>query len=89
MRDETDLDGLKIAIDIKKSADPDLLMSKLYKMTPMQESFSCNFNVLINARPVVLGVRGLIAEWLNFRRVCVRRMLLNDIRLKEVFYLYL
>jgi len=83
VRDETDLDGLKIAIDIKKSADPDLLMSKLYKMTPMQESFSCNFNVLINARPVVLGVRGLIAEWLNFRRVCVRRMLLNDIRLKE------
>jgi len=83
VRDETDLEGLKIAIDIKKSCDPDLLMSKLYKMTPMQESFSCNFNVLINARPVVLGVRGLIAEWLNFRRVCVRRMLLNDIRLKE------
>ncbi|MBQ8164934.1 MAG: topoisomerase IV [Clostridia bacterium] len=83
VRDETDLEGLKIAIDIKKSVDPDLLMSKLYKMTPMQESFSCNFNVLINARPVVLGVRGLIAEWLNFRRVCVRRMLLNDIRIKE------
>jgi len=71
VRDETDLNGLKIALDIKRNADPDTLMNKLYKLTPLEDSFSCNFNILINGRPMVMGVRGILKEWVNFRMDCI------------------
>ena len=73
IRDETDLSGLKITIDLKRGTDPDLFMNKLYKMTPLQDTFSCNFNVLIKGRPVVLGVKGILNEWIDFRLECIRR----------------
>lgn len=72
IRDETDLSGLKITIDVKRGTDPDKLMKKLYASTPLQDSFSCNFNVLINGMPRVLGVRELLGEWIEFRSGCVR-----------------
>jgi DNA gyrase subunit A len=79
VRDETDLNGLKITLDIKKSADPDGLMNKLFKLTPLQESFNCNFNVLIHGRPKVLGVKGILDEWLLFRVDCIKRQTLYEI----------
>ena len=69
VRDETDLSGLKIAIDLKRGADPDKLMVRLMKMTPLMDSFSCNFNVLIGGMPRVLGVRELLDEWTAWRCV--------------------
>ncbi len=83
VRDETDLKGLKITIDVKKNIDADALMNKLFQFTPLQEGFACNFNVLIKGRPVVLGVRGLMREWLSFRISCIRRQLAYDIRAKQ------
>ena len=73
IRDETDLSGLKITIDLKRGIDPDKFMAKLFKTTPLQDSFSCNFNVLIKGRPVVLGVKGILLEWIDFRLECIRR----------------
>lgn len=73
IRDETDLSGLKITIDLKRGTDPDMFMNKLYKMTPLQDTFSCNFNVLIKGRPVVLGVKGILNEWIDFRLECIKR----------------
>ncbi len=73
MRDETDLSGLKLAIDLKRGVDPDKLMAKLYKQTPLEDSFSCNFNVLIAGMPRVLGVRQLLEEWTAWRTESVRR----------------
>lgn len=73
IRDETDLKGLKITIDLKRSTDPDKLMRKLYQLTPFQDSFSCNFNILIAGTPKVLGVKEIISEWVAFRTDCVRR----------------
>ena len=73
IRDETGLDGLKLTIDLKRGVDPDALMRKLYKMTPLEDSFSCNFNVLINGVPRVMGVKELLGEWIVFRTACVRR----------------
>ena len=84
VRDESDKDGLKITLDIKKSTDPDDLMNRLYSLqVPIQDSFSCNFNVLVKGRPVVLGVRGLIGEWLEFRLGCVKRQLAYEIGAKK------
>lgn len=83
VRDETDLNGLKITIDVRKNSDPDDIMNKLYKFTSLESSFACNFNVLINGRPKVLGVRGLIEEWLKFRIGCIRRQLAYDIKTKK------
>lgn len=80
IRDETDLSGLKITIDIKRGTDPDKLMKKLYSATPLQDSFSCNFNVLINGSPRVLGVRELLGEWIEFRSGCVRRRTAFDLK---------
>ncbi|UKI38529.1 MAG: hypothetical protein L6V93_05455 [Clostridiales bacterium] len=79
LRDETDLKGLKITIDIKKSAKPDLLMTKLYKLTPLEDSFSCNMNVLIGTTPMVLGVREIIMHWTEFRMNCIKRKLKYDL----------
>lgn len=73
IRDETDLSGLKITIDLKRGINPDTFMAKLYKMTPLQDSFSCNFNVLIKGRPMVLGVKSILLEWIDFRLECIRR----------------
>ncbi len=80
VRDETDLSGLKITIDIKKGTDPDKLMAKLYDSTPLQDTFSCNFNVLIKGSPRVLGVKELLNEWIDFRTDCVRRRTAFDLK---------
>ena len=73
MRDETDLNGLKLTIDLKRGVDPDKLMQKLFKSTPLLDSFGCNFNLLIAGMPRVLGVREIIEEWTAWRTECVRR----------------
>ncbi|MBR2639816.1 MAG: topoisomerase IV, partial [Oscillospiraceae bacterium] len=83
IRDETDLSGLKIAIDLKRGIDPDALMQKLYKSTPLEDSFSANFNVLIGGSPMVLGVRQIINEWVAFRHECVRRRIYFDLKGKK------
>lgn len=79
VRNETDLSGLKIAIDIKRNADPDKLMAKLYKLTPLSDRFSCNFNILVDGAPVTLGVKGILNEWLKFRTECVKRQTAYDL----------
>ena len=83
VRDETGIDGLKITIDLKRNADADSLMQRLYKMTPLEDSFSCNFNVLIAGVPRVLGVRELLEEWIAFRVECVRRRTAFDLDKKR------
>ncbi len=83
IRDESDLEGLKITIDLKRGTDPDKLMAKLYKMTALEDSFACNFNVLIAGAPRVLGVRALLEEWTAFRVECVRRRTHFDLRKKK------
>lgn len=83
MRDETDLDGLKLAIDYKRSTDPEALMSKLFMMTNLECGFSCNFNILVNGTPRVMGVKQILGEWLSFRRNCVRREIAFDLQRKQ------
>lgn len=83
VRDETGLDGLKITIDLKRGVDPDKLMQRLYKMTPLEDSFACNFNVLIAGVPRVLGVSELLDEWTAFRVECVRRRTYFDLSKKK------
>ncbi len=73
IRDETDLNGLKIAIDLKRGADHEKLMKKILKMTTLEDSFSCNFNILIAGSPRVMGVKEIIGEWVAFREECVKR----------------
>lgn len=88
IRDETDLKGLKIAIDLKRGTEPDKLISKLYKFTTLEDSFSCNMNLLISGRPMVLGVKAILQEWLMFRRNCIKRSTMFDIeRLTERLHL--
>ncbi len=79
IRDETDLKGLKITLDIKKSSDPDNLIKKLYKMTPLEDSFSCNFNILDGNTPKVMGVREILEKWSKFRINCIIRKTKYDI----------
>jgi len=83
IRDETGLSGLKITIDLKRGVDPERLMQRLFKMTPLEDSFSCNFNVLISGIPQVMGVRNLLLEWVAFRVECVRRRTHYDLRKKK------
>ena len=83
IRDETDLSGLKLTIDLKRGVDPDKLMQKLFRMTPLEDSFSCNFNVLIAGSPLVMGVDTLLDEWTAFRRECVRRGIWHDLEKKK------
>ena len=83
VRDETDLDGLKITFDIKKSADPDAIMNKLFRFTALQDSFNCNFNILVDGTPRVMGIRTILKEWLDFRIGCIKRQTLFDIGKKE------
>ena len=73
MRDETDLSGLKLAIDLKRSVDPEKLMTKLFRLTPLQDTVSCNFNILIAGMPRVMGVGEILGEWTAWRTDCVRR----------------
>ena len=79
IRNETDLQGLKITIDLKRGTDPDKLMNKLFASTPLEDSFGCNFNVLVGGVPMVMGVRGLLDEWIAFRMECVRRRTYFDL----------
>jgi len=83
IRDETDLNGLKITLDIKKGVDADKLMTRLFKMTPLEDSFGCNFNILINGSPRVMGVYEILNEWTKFRIDCIQRMLAFDIAKKK------
>lgn len=83
VRDETDLNGLKLTIELKRAAEPEALMNRLFKQTSLQANFACNFNVLIDGRPRVLGVKQLIGEWLDFRRTCVRRETAFDLQEKQ------
>ena len=80
IRDETDKSGLKITIDLKRGTDPDKLMQKLYRLTPLSDSFACNFNVLIAGSPRVMGVKELLNEWIAFRMECVRRRTYFDLK---------
>lgn len=79
VRDETGLEGFKLTIDLKRGTNPDDLMLKLFKMTPLEDSFGCNFNVLIDNTPRVLGVRDIIGEWVEFRMGCIKKGLRYDI----------
>lgn len=83
MRDETDLSGLKLTLDLKRGTDPDALMRRLFRMTPLEDSFSCNFNVLIGGMPRVCGVKTLISEWAAFREECVRRKIHFELKRKQ------
>ena len=83
IRDETGLEGLKITIDIKRGTDPEKLMQKLFKLTPLEDSFACNFNVLIGGVPKVMGVGELLEEWTAFRVECVRRRTYFDLQKKQ------
>lgn len=83
IRDETDLKGLKIAIDIKRNTDPHLLMYKLFNTTTLSDSFSCNFNLLINGKPKTMGIKEILKEWLAFRVACIKGQLNFDIEKKS------
>lgn len=83
MRDETDLDGLRLTIDYKRSTDPEALMTKLFMMTNLECGFSCNFNILVNGTPRVMGVKQILGEWLSFRRNCVRREVAFELQRKQ------
>ena len=83
IRDETGIDGLKITIDLKRGTDPDKLMLKLYKLTALQDTFSCNFNILIAGVPKVMGVREILNEWIAFRIECIRRRTYFDLKKKQ------
>ncbi len=83
VRDEIDLSGFKLTIDLRRGTDPDKLMTKLYKLTPLEDSFDCNFNVIINGAPRQLGVKAILEEWIRFRMDCVRREFTFTLRKKE------
>lgn len=83
IRDDTDLDGLKITIDLKKGTDPEKVMQKLYRLTPLQDSYSCNFNILVHGYPKVMGVYEILDEWIKFRTDCVRRRTVFDLNKKK------
>ncbi|MCI8387976.1 MAG: topoisomerase IV [Clostridiales bacterium] len=82
-RDEIDLSGFKLTLDLRRGVDPDKLMAKLYKQTPLQDDFSCNFNVLIDGTPKQLGVIEILKEWISFRMECVRRELSYELNKKQ------
>ena len=90
IRDETDLSGLKLTFDLKKGKDPDEFMRKMFRLTPLQEAFSCNFNILIAGNPRVMGVYEILNEWIAFRIECVKRMIYFDLgKKKEKLHLLL
>ena len=83
MRDETDLSGLRLAIDLKRGTDPEKLMQKLFKSTTLQDSFPCNFNILIEGNPRVMGVQEILEEWIAWRTECVRRRIYHELSGKK------
>lgn len=83
MRDETDLSGLKLAIELKRGVDPEKLMAKLFRQTPLMDSFACNFNILIAGTPRVMGVREILDEWTAWRMDCIRRRVYNEAQKKK------
>ena len=83
MRDETDLSGLRLAIDLKRGVDPEKLMQKLFKLTPLMDSFPCNFNILVAGNPRVMGVGEILEEWTAWRLECVRRRIFFDLSKKK------
>ena len=88
IRDETDLKGLKITIDLKRGTDHEKLMQKLFKMTPLQDSFSCNFNILVGGAPKVMGIKEILSEWTAFRVDCVKRRTFFELtKAKEKYHL--
>lgn len=82
-RDETDLSGLKLTFDLKRGQDPDKLMQKLFRLTPLQDNFACNFNILIAGYPRVMGVREILTEWIAFRQGCVKRRICFELGKKR------
>ena len=82
-RDEIDLNGFKLTLDIRKGIDPDKLMAKLFRQTPLEDSFKCNFNVLIDSVPRTMGLIGILSEWIRFRLGCLRRELEFDLQKKK------
>lgn len=82
-RDEIDLSGFKLTLDLRRGVDPDKLMAKLFKITPLEDSFKCNFNVLVNSHPMQLGIIDILKEWITFRISCVRRELSYDLKKKQ------
>ena len=82
-RDETDLSGLKLTLDLRRGVDPEKLMAKLFKMTALEDSFKCNFNVLIDSVPRTMGIIELLSEWIKFRLVCLRREIAFDLKKKK------
>ena len=82
-RDEIDLSGFKLTLDLRRGVDPDKLMAKLFKMTPLEDSFKCNFNVLVNSKPMQLGIIDILKAWIEFRIGCVRRELTYDLKKKQ------
>ena len=83
MRDETDLSGLKLAIDLKRGADPEQVMQKLFRLTPLCDSFACNFNILIAGNPRVMGVGEILDKWIAWRMECIRRRVFFDLQKKR------
>ncbi len=83
MRDETDLSGLRLAIDLKRGTDPEKLMQKLFKLSPLQDAFPCNFNILVAGNPRVMGVGEIISEWCAWRMECIRRRVYFDLQKKQ------
>ncbi|MCL2125713.1 MAG: topoisomerase IV, partial [Oscillospiraceae bacterium] len=83
MRDETDLNGLKLTIDLKRGVEPDKLMARLFRQTPLMDTFSCNFNILIAGVPRVMGVREILEEWTAWRSECVRRRVYSELQKKK------
>lgn len=82
-RDEIDLNGFKLTLDLKRGVDPEALMEKLYSQTTLQDDFSCNFNILIDGSPVQTGIIGILKEWIRFRMNCVKRELTYDLKKKQ------
>jgi len=88
IRNETDLNGLRIAIDVKRNANVDLLMQKLFSMTPLTDTFNCNFNILIDGIPKTMGIKSILDHWIEFRINCIKRQTIFDLeKKKEKFHL--
>ncbi len=83
LRDETDLSGLKLTLDLKRGTDPDKLMLRLFRQTPLEDTFSCNFNILVGGKPKVMGIREILKEWSAFRLGCIKRRLEFDLDKKS------
>ena len=82
-RDEIDLSGFKLTLDLKKGVDPDRLMLKLFKLTPLEDSFKCNFNILVDSAPMQLGIVAILNEWIRFRLICLKRKLIFELGKKR------